>query len=246
VQGARPIAVLNRSTAVADADLEVWMEALQAQVDRDFASAWGLGAELDLVASDATSGWEGKWNLVVLDTSDQAGALGYHELTPDGLPLGKVYAKDDHEAGSAVSVTLSHELLEMLADPHINLTALDQPDAVHGRLYACEVCDPCEADRFAYDIDGVAVSDFVFPGWFDPSARGRSGDRFDQAEEIRAPFELLPGGYIGYLDMTSPNGWQQLTADGGRAERPRSPARWERRGRPRDRWRLSGQASGDR
>ena len=31
--------------------------------------------------------------MLVLDTSDQAGALGYHDVTPQGLPLGKVFAK---------------------------------------------------------------------------------------------------------------------------------------------------------
>ena len=34
-------------------------------------------------------------------------------------------------------------------------------------LYAYEVCDACEADQFGYDIDGVLVSDFVFPSWFE-------------------------------------------------------------------------------
>ena len=42
------------------------------------------------------------------------------------------------------TVTFSHrELLEMLADPNINLCAFDE-DA--RRLYAYEVCDAVEAD----------------------------------------------------------------------------------------------------
>jgi hypothetical protein len=31
------------------------------------------------------------WWLVFLDNSDQAGALAYHDLTNEGLPLSKVF-----------------------------------------------------------------------------------------------------------------------------------------------------------
>jgi len=50
---------------------------------------------------------------VILDDSDQAGALGYHDLTSDGLPIGKVFAASDLKAGTSWTVTASHELLEM-------------------------------------------------------------------------------------------------------------------------------------
>jgi len=35
----------------------------------------------------------GSWWLVFLDNSDQAGALAYHDLTNDGLPISKVFVK---------------------------------------------------------------------------------------------------------------------------------------------------------
>ncbi|UIF89492.1 hypothetical protein KAF44_29135 (plasmid) [Cupriavidus necator] len=38
---------------------------------------------------------DGTWWLVILDDSDQANAYGYHDVTNDGLPLGKVFAKAD-------------------------------------------------------------------------------------------------------------------------------------------------------
>src|SRR6266496_6184141 len=133
--GDHQVAVLNRSTVVEDAEVETIVKALQVQVDRDFEPAWGVGAQLDFLPKGEMTGWQGKWNLVVLDTSDEANALGYHDMTQEGLPLGKCFAKSDQIAGSALSVTMSHELLEMLADPSINLTALDQSDATHNRLY---------------------------------------------------------------------------------------------------------------
>src|SRR6266581_3514657 len=97
---------------------------------------------------------------------DFAGALGYHDLTKQGLPLGKVFAGSDMKLGYNWTVTASHELLEMLADPDINLTAFVQDSDTSGILYAYETADACEADEYGYKIDGVLVSDFVFPSWF--------------------------------------------------------------------------------
>ena len=151
----RDVAVLNRSTVATDEEVERITGALQQQVDRDFAPAWGVRTSLTFLPKGVTDGWQGRWNVVVLDTSDEANALGYHDLTPDGLPLGKCFAKTDQMVGAQLSVTMSHELLEMLGDPDVNLQAADE----NGRIYAYETCDAVEADDIGYDIDGVVVSD---------------------------------------------------------------------------------------
>ena len=204
------IAVINASTAVTDSkEVKKVVAALQKQVSRDFAPAWGIDAELRLVAKGSKPA-AGEWWLAILDDADQAGALGYHDLTSKGLPLGKVFAKTDKNYGEQWSVTASHELLEMLADPNINLTVFDEA-ANGGRLYAYEVCDACEADKFGYTIDGVRVSDFVFPSWFESFRK--KGAQFDQMKKIAKPFQLLAGGYIGIYDVRSGGGWTQLTAE---------------------------------
>jgi hypothetical protein len=174
----------------------------------------------------------------VLDNSDQAGALGYHDVTDQGLPLGKVFAGTDLQSGNQWTVTASHELLEMLADPEINLTVFVQPSQQGGTLYAYEVCDACEADELGYDIDGTMVSDFVYPAWFEPSRQPGSA-QFDYASQIQAPLQVLPGGYIGVFDVTSGTGWHQITAQGSArtySMRPRVGSRRERRRTPRDEW----------
>lgn len=159
------IVIINESTVVSDAEVEQYVEALQIQIDRDFVPPWGLPAELvALSANDPIP--KGAWWIALLDNSDQAGALGYHDVTIEGLPLGKVFAKTDLQYGAKVSVTLSHELLEMLADPHINLCALVE-HRTSTSLYAYEVGDPVESDVDGYEIKGVTVSDFVFPAWFE-------------------------------------------------------------------------------
>ena len=88
------MAVINSSTVLTDDDVLGAVAALQTQVHRDFAPAWGIDAEVVGVAKGKKPP-VGSWWLAVLDDSDQAGALGYHDVTNEGLPLGKVFAGTD-------------------------------------------------------------------------------------------------------------------------------------------------------
>jgi len=109
-------------------------------------------------------------------------------------------------------VTASHELLEMLADPNINLTVFVQNKETNGVLYAYEVCDACEGDTYGYKIGDTLVSDFVYPSWFE-DFRAKGSTQFDQTKNIQTPLQLLSGGYIGIFDVTSGGGWTQLTSE---------------------------------
>ena len=247
------ISIINASTVLTDAQVQAAVQPLQTQVSRDFALPWGVDADLDFVPKGKQPP-PGHWWLIVLDNSDQAGALGYHDVTVEGLPLGKVFAGTDLQFGLQWTVTASHELLEMLGDPAINLNALvmtpfDVTQNVVGRLFAYEVCDPCEADDDGYKIDETLVSDFVFPAWFEPF-RAQGSTQFDQQKRINAPFELLPGGYMSVFDMTSGTGWQQvsrpLPEQPAEAPNQRAPigSRRERRRTPRNQWLKSTAYSG--
>lgn len=206
------IAVRNKSTAVSDHEVQAAIPAFQKQISRDFGpSGWGINATLHWIGPDEkpSPDW---WMLVVFDNADQAGALGYHDLTSTGQPLGKVFAKTAQLYGHRWTVTFSHEMLEMLGDPNINLCAFDE---ISRRLYAYEVCDAVEADELGYDIDGVLVSDFVLPAWFRSMQPEESdGKSLAFRSKVTAPLQLLPGGYIGYYDLDAGAGWQQLMAQG--------------------------------
>jgi hypothetical protein len=232
------ISVINACTVLQDSDIAPVVDALQQQVTNDFLPPWGVNAQLTFVPS-GTQPPPGTWWLSILDDSDQAGALGYHDLTPDGLPLGKVFAGTDLKLGSSWSVTTSHELLEMLADPNINLTVLVQSDSqTAGTLYAYEVCDACEADNLGYQIGDVLVSDFVLPAWFE-SFRAPNSTQFDRQGQITAPLQLLQGGYIGAFDISAGSGWHQVTAEKTPASiliRGDVGSRRERRTIPRYQW----------
>src|SRR6266568_6527393 len=234
------ISVINESTVLTDADVTPVVGALQQQVTNDFRPAWGVDAELTMIPQ-GTPAPAGTWWLVILDDSDQAGALGYHDLTPDGLPIGKAFAASDLKAGTSWTVTASHELLEMLADPNINLTVFIQDANTTGTLYAYEVCDACEDDSFGYQINNVLVSDFVYPAWFE-SFRTKGATQFDRMNQIQNALQLLTGGYIGVFNVTDGSGWQQQTAEKSLSNlrhRGQVGSRRERRSILRDQWLTS-------
>src|SRR5207244_1673377 len=128
------IDVVNRTTHVTDGELAAVVAALQVQADRDFSPLWNISLKLNLVARGAANPTH--WWLGCFDTADMAGALGYHDVTVSGLPLGKVFVETTKQNGGLWSVTASHELLEMAADPEINLIA-----QAGRRLFAYETCD---------------------------------------------------------------------------------------------------------
>lgn len=232
-----PVAVINASTMVTDDEVQSAMQALQTQVSKHFAPAWGINAELKFCSSETTPPQDSWW-LVILDNTDQAAELGYYDLTSQGLPLGKVFAAIDKQEGYQWTVTASHVLLETLADPGINLAACVQRSANEMVFYAYDICDPCQSEDYSYTIGNIRVSNFVLPTWFEPFQH-TSQVKFDHENKIRKPFGLLPDGYICVLDARSGTGWHQLIAEGDTQRydrRPRPGTRRERRLTPRDQW----------
>src|SRR5213595_1248925 len=111
------IACFNKATGSLGVDFGRLITVLQKFVDQYFVPVWGTPARLV-----RTTGFrKGAWALAFLDRADVANALGYHDLTPDGLPLSKVFVQTTLAVKQKVSVTACHELAEMLVDPAINL-----------------------------------------------------------------------------------------------------------------------------
>ena len=222
------VAFTNASTCLTDAQVEAVLPALQQQVSNDFYAYWDVNCTLTFlpVGEELTRGW---WQIVITDNPDQAGALGYHEMTTAGTPLEKVFAKLDMQSGCSWTVTLSHELLEMLADPWINWCAI----GCDSRIYALEVCDAVEDDRLGYEINGVLVSNFITPAWFEPT----DVDRVDFKQHLSKQLELGRGGYISILDPES--GWTQITPKGEGGPNVPPGSRRQRRRLIRPAWRNS-------
>ncbi len=218
--------VVNESTVVSDAELASWLPAFKVYVNH-VRAYWPRPTTLEVAAKGAIP--DDGWTLLLLDDADQAGALGYHDYTPGGKPISKCFCKTDQQAGYSQTVTITHELAEMMVDPWIS----ELFQVSDTQLYAKEVGDPVEADEFGYHISAggqqpVLVSDFVTPAWFIP---GHPGPVYDHAKHCTAPLQILAGGYMSVF--VSGRGWTQITHDGaevpmdekGPASRPARYAR---------------------
>jgi hypothetical protein len=178
------IGFVNMATVQLGVDLGELLAALNKQLHEHFVPIWGYPAKL--YVTDKLKA--GEWGLLFLDNADAADALGYHDITKDGQPISKVFVKSTIEAGQKVSVTASHELLEMLIDPGAQLWAQN----MNGAFYAYEMCDAVEDEE--YLIDDIAVSDFVYPSFFE-SWHQPGSVQFDYLKRVSRPFQTLQNGY---------------------------------------------------
>jgi hypothetical protein len=202
------IALINHSTVVKDAAVSAFVGPLQKQIAQHFAPIWGTTADVGFIRAGKAAP-SASWQLVVLDDADQADALGYHDLTPTGLPLMKIFAHTALQDGVSWTSVASHEALESLADPWIDTTVFAEQNDGSGRLWPLEICDAVEGDL--YKIEGVEVSNFVTPHWFMPQPPVNAF--FDYLKLVSAPFEVRPSGYMEYFDVAAGKGWQQINAD---------------------------------
>ncbi len=214
-QGGVPtIACFNKATVPLGVDFSALVAAMQLFVDQHVAPVWGTPARL----IKAKGYVKGSWAMVFLDDADQPGALAYHDLTPDGMPQSKVFVKTTLKNRDKVSVSASHELVEMLVDPAINLMSTG-PDPK--TIYAYESADPVEALSFL--VNGIPMTDFVYPAYFEAFHKPGSV-QLDRMKKVRRPFQILSGGY----QIIFKNGtWSQIF---GSASKQRRFAREDRRG----------------
>jgi hypothetical protein len=186
----------NSSKLTAEhATLDAIARAVDYQLRHEFATAWSLffrgwGCRFYEGAPPANA-----FVMSVFDDADAAGALGYHDVGPDGKPYAKLFLDPILENGGtltgeglSLSVTTSHEALELAGDPGANYWA-QMPD---GTLTAREMCDAVEAD--SYQIGSAPfVSNFLLPNWFGDESP-RAG--FDHLGKLAEPFTMTPGGYL--------------------------------------------------
>ena len=203
------LALVTESSRVSFESLSIVSAALQKQIARDFGPIWGVNATIDAFPrlEDVPLDY---WKVLVMDDIGDDGAAGFHQ-DDQGQPIAFVTADDRQDVWS---LTASHECLEMLADPSGNrLVAGDSPMEGQGRVQILvEVADPSEDAEFGYSVNGVLVSDFYTPNYFDPFASSSTQYSFTGA--ITGPRQVLKGGYLSWVDPTT-NDWWQETWFGG-------------------------------
>lgn len=200
------VALISETKKISLADLSKVSAAIQKQVSRDLAPIWNIEATVD--AFDALEDVPlGYWQLIIKDNIPYS-AAGIHLNSDNGQPYALVQYADDWP------LTTSHEALEMLVDPSGSRTvATNSPKPGQGRvLVLVEVSDPSEAAKFGYSVNGVLVSDFYTPNFFDPVAA--PGVRYSYTGAIKAPRQVLEGGYISWWDPVSTHVFQLFVERG--------------------------------
>jgi len=213
--------VLNQVALVAQTsnidfdDLTVAAAAIQKQVSRDVGPIWNIDATVDAFATleDVPLGY---WHVLIDDTIPYD-AQGIHLNEDNGQPFALIAYSDDW------SLTTSHESIEMLVDPSGNRTvAANSPEPTQGRvLILVEACDPSEAAKYGYTVNGVLVSDFYTPHFFDPVTA--PGVRYSFTGAIKRPVEVLAGGYISWWDPVTKHVFQQFVSGTKKSVKDQGP-----------------------
>jgi hypothetical protein len=174
---------------------------INTQVMRDLAPVWNVQATVRYLP-DPKRIPVGVWP-VFLVAKLPPGEGGVHldkKNQPYSLVIGTPNSAD-------WTIDASHETLEMLVDPAGNRLQTSRAIGIVGKTvedttgqfeYLVEACDPCEANNYAYSIDGIAVSDFITPHYYDPAAS--AGTHYSFGGNIQRPREVLPGGYISFIN----------------------------------------------
>lgn len=123
------------------------------------------------------------------------GAAGCHGVLSDGTPVAIVDV-NQADTGMPWTVSASHELFEMMVDPHAARTS---PDADGGH-WQDEVADPVE--DYAHWVRGVRLTDFVYPAWYDNATgpQDAMGWLTDSGARTNVFYFSCPTGYAQYDD----------------------------------------------
>ncbi len=207
------ISIINHSNGkLSDAVIQEAIRAINRQIKEDFEPYWSLGATLRLEGHSSAnpnkqslSDMRGDAVIYLWDKSDIDDAIGYHDINNRGIPFGFIFLDIAKELKEPWTVTLSHEALELVGDPEVNLLVMGpHPDPKQKRdvFHWYEMCDAVQSEH--YTIDGIVVSNFVLPLYF------TGGDEFDGRNDFLGTtygkkqslksFGVNPGGYVGFFD----------------------------------------------
>lgn len=200
------ISVINFTPELDDREVQNAIRSVNRQVLEDFAPIWGGARELRLHAPSfqpaapetlTEDPIRGESVIYLVDAASLPGALGYHDLNSRAIPVGFVFVLDPDDW----TVTLSHEVLEMIIDPTVNIfvPGPDPRQANNVVLHTYEVCDAVE--RSAYQIDGIFVSNFLTPSYF--TIGDEVGTRNDFLGVGVDSFGVTPDSHIAFFDLAA-------------------------------------------
>jgi hypothetical protein len=235
------ISVINHSNGlIKDEELEFTIRAINRQIAEDFEPYWSFGAKLRLEGRSETrpsketlADMRGDAVIYVWNKPKAGSPLSYHDKNNRGIPYGFVFKELSDELDEEWTVTLSHEALELTADPESNLFVRGPHPTKRNRtvFHWYEMCDAVQAET--YKIDNIDVSNFVLPLYFTSSAEkggrndflSRKYDAFGKPApdgKTLKSFGINPGGYLGFYDPKNEDEKSEMhTMDGDTKARKR-------------------------
>jgi hypothetical protein len=192
-------ALIDVDGAIEPTRLREIAAAFERQANEHFAPKWGVTATVTAETQP------GQHPLRIEIYSDEHVPGGFHLGREDGEPwrpyavVDRVSSREEREWTRIAS----HELLEMLADPWGNRHIQGpSPEPGGGTVeYLVEVGDPCNYE--SYELDGVCVSDFVLPHYYQGDAPGP----YSHTGRVKAPHGVLEGGYVTFLNPPDYTTW---------------------------------------
>lgn len=195
------LVVIDVDAQVPLLERQAYAAAQQRQLREHLAPRWGTSPLVTVrVATPDAPPRAGEAQLQLIDKPTMDGAEGYHDETPDGVPVDYVFVGLARQLGQAWTSIASHEALEMSVDP-FGRRAVQMPDG----FWDMEVADRVE--QTSYTIDNVLMSNFNTPQCFEPP-QNRSGLVFDFLNRSTQPNQVLAGGYAQRFDPHK--GWTQV------------------------------------
>lgn len=183
------IAFTNAKSRFPELDLAFQVAAVDLQMRRDFAPAWGV-EPWPCSAYRALPSQTDLFHPIFVMDDIGADALGYHDDVLNYI-FGRVLTPEM----ATDATTSSHEAVEMRADP----TCEEWSAMADGREVAKETGDPVEADAYPVTVSvggverGLLLSNFVLPAYFDPLSKGP----WDFMGLLSGPAPAMtPGGYL--------------------------------------------------
>ena len=175
--------------------------ALNIQVMRDLPQYWNVQATVRHLPNPKKiplgSGRSSWWRKL------PPGEGGVH-LDKKNQPYSLVIGTPDNDDWT---IDASHETLEMLVDPFGNRLQTSRAIKIHGKgvedttgefEYLVEACDPVRGQSVRLFDPWHRVSDFITPHFYDPVVT--AGTRYSFGGNIKKPRQMLPGGYISFID----------------------------------------------
>jgi hypothetical protein len=201
------LALISPTPAVSAESVMEVAAAIQRQVVRDFAPAWGVAATVEPFArlDQVPTGY---WPIILRDSLRDPSEAGVH-LDDHGQPLALV------QANNVWSLSASHEAMEMLADPYGNRLIPGGPlMAGQGVVeYLVEVADPVASVANGYSVNGILVSDFVTPQYFSHPA-AVPGTNYSFTGAVPRPRDVVDGGYVTWREPVTAHWWRATRVAG--------------------------------